>query len=203
MDPDESSFDLVIEGTGLTESIVAAAAAWAGNRVLHVDANTLYGSHWAAMSLDQLESWVQVNSGNSKHLQISLNTETTPYHSATLTRSPNSGPSTPSLQASRAYSLDLSPHLLYCSSDLIACLANTKLSEYLEFKALEHIFIFQSTTGMDPNLQRVPTSREEVFTSSLSLQEKHKLMKFLNFAMSAISFGLSPRQALIQTQMKH
>jgi Rab proteins geranylgeranyltransferase component A len=194
MDPDESSFALVIEGTGLTESIVAAAAAWAGKRVLHVDANTLYGSHWAAMSLDQLESWVQLNSGTSKYLQTSLNTETTPYRSATFTRSPNSGPSTPSLQASRAYSLDLSPHLLYCSSDLIACLANTKLNKYLEFKALEHIFVFQSTSGMDPNLQKVPSSREGVFTSSLSLQEKHKLMKFLNFAMSAESFGLSPKK---------
>jgi RAB protein geranylgeranyltransferase component A len=40
-------------------------------------------------------------------------------------------------------------------------------------------------------LEKVPSSREDVFTSSLSLQEKRKLMKFLNFATSTESFGTS------------
>jgi RAB protein geranylgeranyltransferase component A len=59
--PEHDKYDLVIEGTGLTESILAAAAARAGKQVLHVDANTFYGSHWAALSLDQLEGWAQQN----------------------------------------------------------------------------------------------------------------------------------------------
>jgi RAB protein geranylgeranyltransferase component A len=95
------------------------------------------------------------------------------------------------LQASRAYSLDLSPHLLYCSSELVRCLANSKLSQYLEFKALEHIYIYQRDGDGELNLHKVPSSREHIFTSSLSLQKKRKLMKFLNYALSEES-GKSP-----------
>jgi Rab proteins geranylgeranyltransferase component A len=60
---EEENYDVVIEGTGLTESILAAAAAWADKKVLHIDKNTFYGSHWAALSIDQLDTWVQKNSG--------------------------------------------------------------------------------------------------------------------------------------------
>ena len=42
--PEDNRYDLVIEGTGVTESILAAATAWAGKRVLHVDPNAFYGS---------------------------------------------------------------------------------------------------------------------------------------------------------------
>ena len=114
-----------------------------------------------------------------------------PYNSAKLQRLPISTLSHPSrLQAARAYSLELAPHLLYCSSDLVSCLADTRLSQYLEFKALEHIFIFQNGPDIEKDLQKVPSSREDVFTSPLSLQEKRKLMKFLNFALNLESFGL-------------
>jgi Rab proteins geranylgeranyltransferase component A len=61
----DDEYDLVIEGTGLTESILAAAASWSGKKVLHVDKNTFYGSHWAALSLDQLDSWVLVNNASA------------------------------------------------------------------------------------------------------------------------------------------
>jgi Rab proteins geranylgeranyltransferase component A len=126
-------------------------------------------------------------------LQITLNPlDTVPYRSATLSRLPTSTLSNPSrLQASRAYSLDLSPHLLYCSSDLVSCLANTKLSQYLEFKALEHIFIFQEGNQSEITLHKVPSSREDIFTSDLSLPEKRKLMKFLNYVLNTESTGMS------------
>jgi Rab proteins geranylgeranyltransferase component A len=61
----DNEYDLVIEGTGLTESILAAAASWSGRKVLHVDKNTFYGSHWAALSLDQLDAWVLDNNANT------------------------------------------------------------------------------------------------------------------------------------------
>jgi len=56
---DDGVFDLVIEGTGLTEAILAASASWAGYNVLHTDENDFYGSHWAALSLDRLDTWVK------------------------------------------------------------------------------------------------------------------------------------------------
>ena len=68
---EDDKYDLVIEGTGLTESILSAAASWAGKKVLHVDKNDFYGSHWAAFSLDQIDAWAQDNVG-SGNLAISL-----------------------------------------------------------------------------------------------------------------------------------
>ena len=59
-------FDLIIEGTGLTEAILAASAAWCGKKVLHVDKNKFYGSHWAAPSIDQLDAWVQENAATGR-----------------------------------------------------------------------------------------------------------------------------------------
>jgi hypothetical protein len=61
---EDDKYDLVIEGTGLAESILAAAASWAGKKVLHVDKNDFYGSHWAALSLNQIDTWVQDNAGS-------------------------------------------------------------------------------------------------------------------------------------------
>jgi len=63
---DDTNFDVLIEGTGLTESILAAAVAWTGKKLLHVDRNTSYGSHWAALSIDEVDVWVQDNSGKGK-----------------------------------------------------------------------------------------------------------------------------------------
>jgi len=63
------------------------------------------------------------------------------------------------------------------------------LSTYLEFKALEYIAILHGgenaqNTGTSGRLDKVPSSREDVFTSDLTLQQKRKLMKFLNYALN-------------------
>lgn len=42
----ETEYDAVIVGTGLSESILAAALALAGSKVLHLDANGFYGGAW-------------------------------------------------------------------------------------------------------------------------------------------------------------
>lgn len=40
---DETSFDVIVVGTGLTEACVAAALARSGRKVLHLDALPFYG----------------------------------------------------------------------------------------------------------------------------------------------------------------
>lgn len=44
-------------GTGLEESIIAAAASRNGHSVLHLDINSYYGSQWSSFSLDGMISW--------------------------------------------------------------------------------------------------------------------------------------------------
>jgi RAB protein geranylgeranyltransferase component A len=72
----------------------------------------------------------------------------------------------------------------------VSSLASSRLSEYLEFKALEHISILQKDEEGQMSLRKVPSSRDDVFTSTLSLQEKRKLMKFLNFANNTEDIGI-------------
>ncbi|XP_040180977.1 rab proteins geranylgeranyltransferase component A 1 isoform X2 [Rana temporaria] len=53
-----AEFDVVILGTGLPESIVAAACSRIGQRVLHLDARNYYGGNWASFTFSGLQSWI-------------------------------------------------------------------------------------------------------------------------------------------------
>eukprot|EP00105_Crassostrea_gigas_P000698 XP_011412599.2 PREDICTED: rab proteins geranylgeranyltransferase component A 2-like [Crassostrea gigas] len=55
--PDE--FDVVVIGTGMPESILAAAFARIGQSVLHIDRNGYYSGQWASFSLKAIEEWVK------------------------------------------------------------------------------------------------------------------------------------------------
>jgi len=54
-----SEFDAIVLGTGLTESIVAAALSRIGKKVLHLDRNQYYGSQWATFSFHDLLEWIE------------------------------------------------------------------------------------------------------------------------------------------------
>ena len=61
--PDTSSgdmseeYDLIVEGTGLIESIVACAAAKCGKSLLQIDANDYYGRNSATFPLGEFLEW--------------------------------------------------------------------------------------------------------------------------------------------------
>jgi RAB protein geranylgeranyltransferase component A len=50
-------YDLIVEGTGLIESIVACAAAKCGKSILHVDSNDYYGRNSATFPLGEFLEW--------------------------------------------------------------------------------------------------------------------------------------------------
>uniref|UniRef100_A0A8D1V1S7 CHM n=1 Tax=Sus scrofa TaxID=9823 RepID=A0A8D1V1S7_PIG len=56
---DSSEFDVIVLGTGLPESILAAACSRSGRRVLHLDSRSYYGGNWASFSFSGLLSWVK------------------------------------------------------------------------------------------------------------------------------------------------
>lgn len=60
-----TEFDVVIIGTGLPESILAAACSRSGQRVLHVDSRSYYGGNWASFSFSGLLSWLKECQQNS------------------------------------------------------------------------------------------------------------------------------------------
>ncbi|KAJ8298316.1 hypothetical protein KUTeg_024847 [Tegillarca granosa] len=52
-----TSFDVVVVGTGMSESILAAAFSRIGQQVLHVDKNDFYSGQWASFNLEGIEKW--------------------------------------------------------------------------------------------------------------------------------------------------
>ncbi|XP_036126705.1 rab proteins geranylgeranyltransferase component A 1 isoform X1 [Molossus molossus] len=54
-----SEFDVIVIGTGLPESIIAAACSRSGQKVLHVDSRSYYGGNWASFSFSGLLSWIK------------------------------------------------------------------------------------------------------------------------------------------------
>ncbi|XP_029924308.1 rab proteins geranylgeranyltransferase component A 1 [Myripristis murdjan] len=61
-----SEFDVVILGTGLAESVVAAACARVGQRVLHLDRKSYYAGSWASFTFNGLLSWIQEHTAGSQ-----------------------------------------------------------------------------------------------------------------------------------------
>ncbi|XP_012502591.1 PREDICTED: rab proteins geranylgeranyltransferase component A 1 [Propithecus coquereli] len=61
-----SEFDVIVIGTGLPESIIAAACSRSGQRVLHVDSRSYYGGNWASFSFSGLLSWLKEYQENNE-----------------------------------------------------------------------------------------------------------------------------------------
>jgi RAB protein geranylgeranyltransferase component A len=159
--PDEC--DVVIAGTGLTESILAAALAWQGSSVLHIDANDYYGDTTATLTIDQLKNWVQrVN----KH-------EIQGYKDAVL-YIPSGNDIT-----SREFGIDLTPKVLFCKSDLLSLLVKSRVHKYLEFLPLSSFHVFEND-----NFEKMSNTKQDIFASqTLTLATKRSLMKFIKFAL--------------------
>lgn len=54
-----AELDVVILGTGLQESIIAAACSRIGQRVLHLDSRNYYGGNWASFTFSGLQTWIE------------------------------------------------------------------------------------------------------------------------------------------------
>lgn len=154
--------DVLICGTGLTESILSAGLAWQGSNVIHVDGNSYYGDTSAVLNPEQVRRWVdRVN-----------NSEEPTYSKAMLYM--------PRPLDHKKYLIDLSPRLMFAKSDLLELLIKCRVSNYLEFKALGSFHTFENDT-----FEKVAGSKEDIFTDqSLNLGTKRLLMKFMKFVLT-------------------
>jgi len=104
-------------------------------------------------------------------------------------------PAASKLGFSRAYSLALSPQLIYSRSALLPMIVSSKIQEQLEFLAVGSWWIFvpdeksesdaQIRSGQESagTLKKIPGGREDVFADkTIDLKSKRSLMKFLRHA---------------------
>ncbi|KAJ7717058.1 FAD/NAD-P-binding domain-containing protein [Mycena maculata] len=157
MDNDEGAFEIIIVGTGLTESMAAAALAKAGLKVAHIDQNSYYGAGEASLSFEELIQW-----------------QTTPRPGfSSFSRSGDT------IEQARTYSLSLSPSLIPSNGPLIDALVASGVARYGGFRLIERICVYNPSGTIEP----VPGSKEEIFKNKeISLVDKRRLMRFLMFA---------------------
>ncbi|KAG6845840.1 hypothetical protein H0H87_002528 [Tephrocybe sp. NHM501043] len=157
---EDSSFDAIIIGTGLAESIAAAALSKSGFKVAHIDENPYYGGNEASISLDELAQWVDsmALSSNPKYTSVSRS------------------PKVPS--QTRQYSICISPSIIPSIGPIISSLVSSGVAKYGGFRLLERVGVYHSS-GV---IKNVPGSKEDVFKSKeISLVDKRRLMRFLKF----------------------
>ncbi|KAJ2924932.1 hypothetical protein H1R20_g12118, partial [Candolleomyces eurysporus] len=158
---DENSFDAIVVGTGLTESILAAALSKAKYKVAHIDPNPYYGGNEASLSQDEFVKWgEQVSNGlHPAFSSYSGDSQVLPY--------------------SRQYSICLRPSIIPSLGPLITGLIASGVAKYSGFKLLDSVSIY----APDGSVKSVPGSKDAIFKSKdISLIEKRRLMRFLTFA---------------------
>ncbi|KAK7307433.1 hypothetical protein VNO77_40492 [Canavalia gladiata] len=190
---DPVNFDLIIVGTGLSESIIAAAASAVGKTILHLDPNPFYGSHFASLSLHDLTSYLTSppataatpgDSDDSDDVVIDLIRE--PLCSdAEIVFSTSDDEATFLGENSRKFNLDLGgPRALFSADRTIDLLLKSGAAQYLEFKGIDESFVYEANAG----LVNVPDSRGAIFRDkNLSLKEKNQLMRFFKLVQQHLS----------------
>ncbi|KAG8888459.1 Rab proteins geranylgeranyltransferase component A [Tulasnella sp. 332] len=189
MDNPPEHWDIAILGTGLSHSILAAALAQAGKRVLHLDENAYYGGDAASLALSELIQWAELRSSSNSDYDASNHPGSSQYMVRQRSRftsvSYTFGDSPPDmdlrkmmLKESRQYSISLMPTIIPAMGDIISALVGSGVSRYGGFKLLEAVGVYDAG-----HIRRVPSSKEDVFKDrDMSLIEKRRLMKFLIFA---------------------
>lgn len=87
------------------------------------------------------------------------------------------------LSFSRAYTLTLSPQIIYTKSKLLAQLVSSKVYRQLEFQAVGNWWILDEPSH--PTLKRLPNGREDIFLDkTIGNKAKRSLMKFLKFVVN-------------------
>ncbi|CAF1274253.1 unnamed protein product [Rotaria sordida] len=192
-----NEYDIIVVGTGIVESILAAACARIGKTVLHIDTNEYYGSEWSSFTLNGLTEWIQTQEnpvtninpqddnerimpiGNPlnvfRNIQLKWNIEKTNEQSSTTEND------TPKItldvleKQSRKFNIDLIPKLYYATGGLIDLLIQSNVGKYCEFKLVSRLLL--ENNGQ---LDNVPSSRADIFNSNnISLIDKRLLMKVI------------------------
>ncbi|KAG8689798.1 Rab proteins geranylgeranyltransferase component A [Ceratobasidium sp. 395] len=151
----ETHFAALIVGTGLTQSITAAALAAIGIPIIHIDEHASYGGPHASLALSDL---------------------------ADRGLSPGSEPTAEVLARSRQYALSLAPHLIPATGPFVAALVNSGVARYGSFALPKRVAMAVGDADAR-SFKSVPSSKQDVFRDrDVSLVQKRRLIKFLMFA---------------------
>ncbi|ROT40945.1 hypothetical protein SODALDRAFT_356967 [Sodiomyces alkalinus F11] len=206
----ETTWDVVICGTGLQQSLLALALSRSGKQILHLDPNAYYGGDEAALTLQDAEEWVARQQNRQTQLSSDASDpdpdpdqtqdEPTPiFSAASISRPAELSGSASALSSSRAYSLALAPFIVHTRSALLSQLVSSHAYRQVDFLAVGSFFIFQpassaaaenqedgrpNTEQGGPSLTPIPSTREAIFAdTTIQPRLKRALVKFLKFVL--------------------
>lgn len=157
---DNEKYDVIICGTGITESILSGLLSIEGYKILHIDRNGYYGDESASLNLTSL--WKNFR--------------------------PEGAKPPPVLGTNREWNVDLVPKFVLASGKLVKMLLKTQVSVYLHWKCISGTYVYQwKKGGMFSNAHgaicKVPATEKEALTSDLmGMFEKRRAAKFMSFA---------------------
>ncbi|WYZ39341.1 hypothetical protein EsH8_III_001255 [Colletotrichum jinshuiense] len=178
----EQTWDVILHGTGLQQSLLALALSRSGKQILHLDPNEYYGGSEAAFSLQEIEEWAAAHAAADDAASARV------FSSATVSKLEVETGRGPSLSFPRAYSLALAPQIVHTRSELVRQLVSSRAYRQIEFLAVGSFFIYTpSASGSEdekPSIVPIPSTREAVFsTTAIPARAKRSLMKFLKFVL--------------------
>ena len=200
-------FSVIVVGTGMVESMVAAAAARAGHSVLHLDCAKYYGGEWASFTWEGLMTWTQDQEADSQGSDEKGDDSLTQNDGETLVnltsmktiknlkQTWNSDQKEEEADADAAKGEhdtgywtqeEILKQSRKFNIDLSPRLLYSRgdMVELLISSNISRYTEFKSVTrvltSIDGRLEQVPSSRSDVFnTKQISVVEKRILMKFL------------------------
>lgn len=183
-------FDAVVIGTGLGETVLAAALARAGKNVLHLDKHDFYGSTMSTHQLSKFKSFLTTVGEGGEGKQNGCEGESR----ILLDTKPSIGLSEPEVvvdidsakeyacgrtgaQLLRAVNIDNIPSLLYADGITVETLLQNGVDRYLEFLSVDSCkMVIKECSAICP----IPNSRAALFRdNTLTLLEKRKVANFL------------------------
>ncbi|KAF7829047.1 rab escort protein 1 [Senna tora] len=172
---DPVNFDLIIVGTGLSESVLAAAVS-AVEFTSYLNSNSAYPSTTTATTSNDQHD-------DSNHAVIDFVQQS--MLSDVEIVSCASEKENILRENSRKFNLDLGgPRALFCADKSVDLLLKSGASQYIEFKGIDASFLYEA----DGKLVNVPDSRAAIFKDkSLTLIEKNRLMRFLKLIQQRLA----------------
>lgn len=116
------NFDAIILGTDNTSSILAAALAISGHKILHLDSQSYYGSFDGTLSFNEFHKFM-------------IEPEVLPFINKQIHVSP--GPDEECVLFPRRFNFDLQPKFIYSVGDVVDYLLACGIAQYIEFKSVK------------------------------------------------------------------
>ncbi|ESL07940.1 hypothetical protein TRSC58_04366 [Trypanosoma rangeli SC58] len=197
--PGNDAFDVVIQGTGMVQSMVSAALARSGVRVLHCDGEDDYGGAFKTMTVERLRAYITgtaaaLPEGVDDYCGAKCSREQRPPRCRGVIAVDRMDEL--ELRERHRYLLDLLPTHYLANGETTQQLISSDMARHMEFQCFGGFFFMVFSSEGTVRLQSVPLTRAQVFaTTHVSLLQKRRVMKFVKDMEASLAEQLHARTA--------